>query len=284
MPVPDEGPSTGGWIGWLEGCCSLPAWRCPLGVLHPIEAQFCTWHGCERPHPSAVSHEVAAAGGRADVAPPGLVQRPLELPPATDGRSTPALAGNVLVYLADGGKLVALDFGGVGRLLLAAGVIAAAMRVRGGDVIGALQVEGGVRYLAWDVRDVREGVRTGASVPPREVPPTGVHLLGLPTERTRLHQGAGPLRLVVEHDPVDEEVAEPYRQATGVAPGDYLVRRAVNPRGPAVPYPDLRPQVLHQVPVPVPGGTFLLGQIRWFGRNVAGALLVPTVGGYVAGA
>ena len=218
------------------------------------------------------------------VGPPGLVQRPLEQPPATDGKSTLALAGNVLVYLGEGGRLIALDFGGNGRLLLAAGVLAAALRVRGGDVIGAFQVEGGMRYLAWDVRDLRDALRSGAIVAPREVPPTGVHLLGLPGERTRLHQGAGPLRLVVEHDPVEEEVAEPYRQATGVSPGEYLIRRTVNPRGPAVAHPDLRPQVLHQVPVPVPGGTFLIGQIRWFGRNVAGALLVPTVGGYVAGA
>lgn len=266
------GAPDGAFLGWLEGCCRLLAWRCEQGALHPVEAQYCTYHGCARPRPGRVAHEVDAA-----VARPGLVQRSLEQPPSRDGRSTPALAGNVLAYLAEGGRLVALDFGGSGRLLLASGVLAAALRVRGGDVIGALQVEGGVRYLAWDVRDLRDALRTGAVAAPREVPPTGVHLLGLPTDRTRLHQGSGPLRLVVEHDPLPEEVAEPYRQATGVQPGDHLVRRAVNPAGPPVPFPDLRPQVLEQVPVPVPGGIFLVGQIRWAGRNVAGALLVPTV-------
>jgi hypothetical protein len=110
-----------------------------------------------------------------------------------------------------------------------------------------------------------------------------VHLLGLPRDRTRLHQGAGMMRLVVEHDPVPDEQADRYERITGVAPGEWLIRRTPNPEGPLVPQPDLRPQALDQVPVPVPGGVFLLGRLRWYGRTVSGALLVPTVAGYVAG-
>lgn len=283
LPIPTDAIGEAGWIGWLEGCCSLPAWRCSLGDLHPIEAQYCTYHGCERPPPGRITHEVAAGPmGRNDIAPPGLVQRTLDQAPAADGRSTPALAGNLLVYLTEAGRLLAVDFGGTGRMLLAAGVLSAAMRVRVGEVVGALQVDGGVRYLAWDTRDLREALRSGTPAAPREIPPTGVHLLGLPVERTRLHQGSGPLRLVVEHDPLPDDVSETYHEVTGVHPGDWLVRRTQNPLGPTVHHLDLRPQLLNQVPVPVPGGIFLLGQIRWFGRNVAGALLVPTVSGFVA--
>ncbi len=260
-------------------------WRCPYGDLHPIDAQFCTFHGCERPPPGRVAHEVASGqGGRGDVAAPGLVQRVLEQAPAADGKSTPALAGNLLCYLAEGGRLMALDLGSSGRLLLTAGVQACTLKVRGGDVIGALAIEGGIRYLAWDTRDVRDGLRSGSPVAPREIPPTGVHLLGLPQDRTRLHQGTGPLRLVVEHDPLPDDVVELYQSAHGVPPGEHLIRRNRNPLGPPVPHLELRPQVLRQVPVPVPGGTFVLGQVRWFGRNLDGALLIPTVAGYVAGA
>jgi hypothetical protein len=140
-----------------------------------------------------------------------------------------------------------------------------------------------MRYLAWDLRDIRDSLRSGTPVAPREIAPTGVHLLGLPTDRTRLHQGTGALRLVVEHDPVPDDVAEIYQTAHGVPPGEHLVRRTGNPLGPRVPYLELRPQVLRQVPVPVPGGTFLLGQVRWFGKNLDGALIIPTVAGYVAG-
>ncbi len=231
-----------------------------------------------------VAHEVASAsGGVSDVPPPGLVERSLELAARSDGRSTPCLAGNVLVYLTEVGRLVALDHGGTGTLFLASGVDTAALRLRGGEIIGAVSSQAGTRYLAWDVRALRAALAAGDSaVPPRQVEATGVHLLGLPTERTRLHQGAGLLRLVVEHDPVIDEHAELYRAATGARPGDYLVRRVCNPLGPATPHPDLRPVRLSQVPVPVPGGVFLIGAMRWFGRAVDGALLVPTVPGYVA--
>jgi hypothetical protein len=284
LPIPADARGDAGWIGWLEGCCSLPVWRCARGELHPIDAQFCTYHGCERPPPGRVTHEVASGpGGRGDVAAPGIVQRVLEHPPHAKGTSTPALAGNVLCYLAEGGRLLALDLGSTGRLLLTAGVQACTLKVRGGDVIGALAIDGGMRYLAWDLRDIRDSLRSGTPVAPREIAPTGVHLLGLPTDRTRLHQGTGALRLVVEHDPVPDDVAEIYQTAHGVPPGEHLVRRTGNPLGPRVPYLELRPQVLRQVPVPVPGGTFLLGQVRWFGKNLDGALIIPTVAGYVAG-
>ncbi len=285
LPVPVDARGDAGWIGWMEGCCSLPAWRCPHGDLHPIDAQYCTYHGCERPPPGRVTHEVAAGpGGRGDVAAPGIVQRALDQLPAADGKSTPALGGNVLCYLAEGGRLLAIDLGSSGRLLLTSGVQACTLKVRGGDVIGALAIEGGIRYLAWDLRDLRDGLRTGTPLAPREIAPTGVHLLGLPSDRTRLHQGTGALRLVVEHDPLPEELVELYQAVNGTPPGEHLVRRTGNPLGPKVPHLELRPQVLRQVPVPVPGGTFVLGQVRWFGRNLDGALLVPTVPGFVAGA
>ena len=91
------------------------------------------------------------------------------------------------------------------------------------------------------------------------------------------------MRLVVEHDPVPPDDAAGYRAAAGCEPGEWLIRRTPNPEGPAVPFPDLRPTALHQVPVPVPGGVFLIGRVRWFGREVAGALLVPTVAGTLVG-
>ena len=34
LPIPTDAIGDAGWIGWLEGCCSLPAWRCTLGDLH----------------------------------------------------------------------------------------------------------------------------------------------------------------------------------------------------------------------------------------------------------
>lgn len=284
LTVPEGASAPGGWIGWLEGCCGLPAWRCDRGALHPVDAMYCTYHGCERPLLDRVTHEVAAGeDGCEDVAAPGLLQRELAQAPAADGRSTPALAGNILVYLTAGGTLVAVDFGGEGRIALASDLQSATLRLRRGEVIGALSNAGGLRYLAWRVRDLRDAMAdTERRVAPRAIEATGVHLLGLPAERTRLHQGTGLLRLVVEHDPVDDALSEVYEAATGAPPGAFLVRRTTNPAGPQVAHPDLRPQLLQQVPVPVPGGTFLLGRLRWFGESYTGALLVPTVAGYVA--
>ncbi len=274
-----------GWLGWLEGCCGLPAWRCGLGELHPVDAAWCTYHGCQRPPLSRVAHEVAngPSGGR-DVAPPSLLVRSLEIPPNADGRSTPALAGNVLAYVSADGRVVAVDMGGERSVVMAERVDAAALKVVGGDIVGALHGPTGLRYPAWSIDDLRIALAT--DVPTlwgRATNAVAVHLLGLPRDRTRLHQGAGMMRLVVEHDPVPDEQADRYERITGVAPGEWLIRRTPNPEGPLVPQPDLRPQALDQVPVPVPGGVFLLGRLRWYGRTVSGALLVPTVAGYVAG-
>jgi hypothetical protein len=268
-----------GWIGWLQGCCSLPAWRCHYGDLHPADAAYCTYHGCPRPPLSRVSHEVASGRlGLRDVPPPKLIERALTLAPHPDGRSTPALAGNVLVYLADDGRLVAADMGGDKVISLMHDVEAAALRLVGGAVTGALQAEGSVRYLSWQVTDLRDALTLGAdSVPHEPSTATTVHLLGLPRDRTRLHQGAGLLRLVVEHDPVPQEVGDRYEEVTGAPPGEWIVRRTANPSGPKVAHPDLRPMALHQVPIPVPGGIFLLGTVRWFGKVARGALLLPTV-------
>ena len=268
-----------GWIGWLDGCCGLPAWRCPYGDLHPADAAFCTYHGCPRPSLVRVSHEVAQGrSGLRDVGPPQLLERALEVPPRDDGRSTPALAGNVLVYLARDGRVIAVDLGGDRRVVLAHEVEVAAMRLVGGEVVAALQSHGTVRYMAWTVADLRDALVLGVDdIGASPSTATTVHLLGLPQERTRLHQGAGMLRLVVEHDPVPDEQAELYEAVTGSLPGPWLVRRTPNPEGPRVAHPDLRPQALHQVPIPIPGGVFLLGRVRWFGRNIDGALLVPTV-------
>ncbi len=268
-----------GWIGWLQGCCSLPAWRCHFGDLHPADAAYCTYHGCSRPSLSRVSHEVSSGRlGLRDVPPPALLERALELPPNQDGRSTPALAGNVLAYLAGDGRVVAADMGGERAVTLARDVEAAALRLVGGSITAALQASGSVRYVSWLVSDLRDALMVGSDeVPALPSTATTVHLLGLPRDRTRLHQGAGLLRLVVEHDPVPDDEAERYEEVCGSPPGQWLVRRTTNPTGPKVAYPDLRPQVLHQVPIPVPGGVFLLGQLRWFGRVALGALLVPTV-------
>lgn len=233
-----------------------------------------------------MSHEVAnGARGSRDVAPPSLLARALEIPPATQGRSTPALAGNVLCYLASDGRVVAVDMGGEQSVVLADHVDAAALRVAGGEVVGALHGPQGLQYPAWNIEDLRAALAIGEpTLPGRPTNAVSVHLLGLPRDRTRLHQGAGMMRLVVEHDPVPDEQAERYERVTGSLPGEWLVRRTPNPDGPQVPHPDLRPQALHQVPVPVPGGVFLIGRLRWFGRDVSGALLVPTVTGYTAGA
>lgn len=282
ISVPPELDDDDGWIGWLEGCCGLPAWRCPQGALIPVEARFCTYHGCHRPELVRVVHEVASALGARRAFRPGLVERALELAPAADGASTPCLAGNVLVYLTDSGRLIALDAGGDSTVFLAAQVQAVALRLEGVRVIGALRTDAGVRYLSWDVRDLREALRSNGAARPTPATGTGANLLGLPRDRSRLHQGAGLLRLVVEHDPVEGPLVDVYRATTGVEPGAWLIRRTPNPEGPEIHHPDLRPQVLHQVPVPVPGGILLIGQVRWLGRTASGAVLVPTDGGHHA--
>ncbi len=159
-----------------------------------MEALFCTYHGGERPHLGRVTHEIAA-GPAGQGAAPGLVRRGLEQAPSPDGRSTPALAGNVLVYLTEAGTLLCVDFGGTGRMVLASGLEAATPRLRGGEVIGALSGDGGVRYLAWGGRDLRDALRLGrGNVAPRSIEATGVHLLGLPSDRSRPHPGTGRSR------------------------------------------------------------------------------------------
>lgn len=275
IPVPPNLDDDGGWIGWIPDCCGLPAWRCAEGALLPMDAQYCTFHGCPRPHLGRVVHEVAG-----DVVRAAILERSLELPPLSDGSSTPCLAGNVLVYLSEGGRLVALDLGSGATLFLAAQLRAAALRVDGGRIVGALRTEVGIRYVSWETRDVREALRHGETGV-RSAPATGAgaNLLGLPRDATRLHVGSGLLRIVVEHDPLDGGEADAYHRVTGVEPGPWLVRRFPNPDGPPLHHPDLRPQVLHQVPVPIPGGVLVLGQLRVLGRVVAGAVLVPTSGG-----
>ncbi len=270
-----------GWIGWLDGCCGLPAWRCPQGALLPMEAAFCVYHGCPRPRMDRMVHEVGAAQGLVDSdKQPALIQRTLELAPNPDGLSSPCIAGNILVYLTENGRLVAVDIGGDATIFLAAQVKAAALRVELGRVVGALRTGAGVRYLAWDVRDLRDALREGASVvSPVPAPGTQVHLLGLPRDEGVLHQGSGLLRLEVAYDPAPDEVSATYRKLTGSSPGLWVVRRIANPLGPPVHHSDMRPQLLHQVPVPIPGGVLMLGQLRWLGNTAKGALLVPTVGG-----
>ena len=285
MLIPEGVSGDTGWLGWLDGCCRLPVWRCPQGEIHPVEAAYCSSHGCRRPPLGRVAHELAhGPTGQRDLALPSILVRHLDVPPSADGLSSPALAGNVLVYATNDGRLVAVDMGGDRTLVLASGVDSAALRVVGGEVVGATRGEGRLRYLSWSVEDLREALASDShGLLPTETAATSVHLLGLPRERTRLHQGTGMMRLVVEHDPVGDDEAELYRAVTGSSPGEWLIRRTPNPEGPPVPYSDLRPQELHQVPVPVPGGVFMLGRLRWFGRVVSGALLVPTVAGFVAG-
>ena len=107
----------------------------------------------------------------------------------------------------------------------------------------------------------------------------GAHLLGLPKGRTRLHRGHGPLRLVVEHDPIeDDSVLTTYRGVTGTSPGPWVIESTPNPDGPPVFSARLRPQALLQVPAPVPGGVLVLGTMRHRASSVSGALLIPTVG------
>ncbi len=281
LEVPAGLQDGGGWVGWLDGCCGLPAWRCEQGALLPMEARFCVYHGCSRPRLDRVVHEVAAGSGLYRGArQPALIQRALELGPNPDGASSPCLAGNVLVYLTENGRLLAVDVGGDAAIFLAAQVRAASLRVDAGRVVGALRTGAGVRYLAWDVRDLRDALREGETVvPPTPAPGTHVHLLGLPRDEGALHRGSGLLRLEVWWDPVPDEVSTLYQRVTGTAPGPWRIHRVTNPLGPEVHHPDMRPQVLHQVPVPIPGGVLLLGQLRWLGHTAAGALLVPTVGG-----
>jgi hypothetical protein len=278
IPVVLEEPS--GWLGWMEDCCGLVAWRCERGGLSPIEARFCTFHGCERPRLNRIAHEwTAGDGSLSRVSPPPLVHRALELTPMGGGNSAPCLAGNVLVYLTDSGRLVALDMGGEAALSLASNVRAASVQLSGSAVEAALQTDAGVRHLSWSVRDLRDGLSGIASVEGTPLKSGGARLLGLPAERTRLHRGVGALRLVVTHDPIeDERILATYRGVSGAAPGDWVIEATPNPDGPPVYCTRLRPQALLQVPCPVPGGMLVLGTVRHRGVSLAGALLIPTVG------
>jgi len=280
IPIPVDLEEQSGWIGWMEGCCGLIAWRCEMGELLPIEARFCTFHGCERPRINRIAHEWTPGDGTPRrVQSPSVIQRALELAPMADGNSTPCLAGNVLVYLTDSGRLIAVDAGGEATIFLAAQVRAASMRLEGGTVIGALQTDAGVRYLSWEVRDLRDGLVRNGVVQPTPVKATNAHLLGLPMDRSRLHQGTGLVRLVVEHDPIEnEELLATYRKITGVPPGAWVIRRTPNPDGPPVYHPHLRPQQLLQVPTPVPGGVLVLGTVRHLSTSLVGALIIPNVG------
>lgn len=262
-------------MGWLQGCCGLPAWVCPEGEIHPVEARFCVFHGEERPHPERMAHERKGAA----VPRPRLVRRALELAPMADGLSTPCLAGNVLVYLTEKNRLVAVDLASDAHALLAEDILQASLRLERGEVRAALRIASGVRYLAWDVRDLRDAIADYREVSARPTGGAGSNLLGLPHNRTRLHMGAGLVRLVVEHDPVDGALAEIYREVTGSFPGPWLIRRTANPEGIPVHDIDLRPQDLWQVPIPIPGGVLLMGVLRVRGATVSGALAVPNVMG-----
>ena len=261
-------------MGWLDGCCGLPAWVCPEGRLQPIEAHYCVTHGEERPHPERMVHE--RLGG--DV--PRVVRRALELQPASDGLSTPCLAGSVLVYLTETGRLVAVDMASEATVFLAEKVHQASCRIDRGLVRAALRLDVGVRYCAWDVRDLRDGLSDYTEVDASNSGGAGSNLLGLPHNRTRLHIGSGLVRLVVEHDPIEGPLAEMYKETTGVWPGPWLIRRTSNPRGPAVYDIDLRPQDLWQVPVPIPGGILVIGAVRAGGVLVSGALAIPNQGAH----
>lgn len=261
-------------MGWLDGCCGLPAWVCPEGRLQPIEAHFCGIDGEERPHPSRMVHE--RLGGSA----PRVVRRALELSPASDGLSTPCLAGNVLVYLTETGRLVAVDMASEATLFLAVDVHQASCRLDRGMVRAALRVDAGVRYCAWDVRDLRDGLAEFTEVDAIQSGGAGSKLLGLPHNRTRLHMGSGLVRLVVEHDPVDGALADLYKETTGVWPGPWLIRRTANPDVAPVNDIDLRPQDLWQVPVPIPGGILVIGAVRAGGVLVSGALVIPNHGAH----
>ncbi|MEZ4316074.1 MAG: hypothetical protein R3F61_01155 [Myxococcota bacterium] len=248
-------------------------WVCPEGDLQPIEARYCVSHGEERPHPERMAHEVGLS------APPRLVRRPLELPAMSDGLSSPCLAGNVLAYLTEKGRLVAVDMASDATVFLADDVLQASLRLERGMIRAALRIESGVRYLAWDVRDIRDALADYAEVSGKPTGGAGSNLLGLPHNRTRLHVGAGLVRLVVEHDPVEGELAEVYHDVTGSWPGPWLIRRTANPQGPPVHDIDLRPQDLWQVPVPIPGGILVLGVARVNGEFLTGALAIPNLGG-----
>ena len=270
--IPESARDGGGWNGWLSGCCGLPAWVCPRGVLQPIEAHFCVLHGEPRPHPERMVHEVL--GGER----PKIVRRSLELAPASDGLSSPCIAGNILVYLTETGRLVAVDLLAEGTIFLAENVLQASLRLDCGLITGALRIDEGVRYLAWDVRDLREALFEYQKANGTTTSGAGSHLLGLPHNNTRLHVGSGLVRLVVVHDPIEGKLAEIYRQTTGVWPGPWLIQRTLNPHAEPMIDINLRPQDLWQVPSPVPGGVLLLGSIRSGGALVSGALLLPTVG------
>jgi len=272
LALPPDALGAEGINTWLSGCCGLPVWICPEGELQPIEARYCVSHGEERPHPEKMAHEMGL------VPAPRMVRRALELPAMSDGLSAPCMVGNVLVYLTEKGRLVAVDMVSDAAVFLAEDVLQASLRLERGMVRAALRIESGVRYLAWDVREVREALAEFTEISGHPTGGAGSNLLGLPHNRTRLHVGAGLVRLVVEHDPVDGALAEVYKEVTGSFPGPWLIRRTVNPQGPPVHDIDLRPTDLWQVPVPIPGGVLILGVVRAFGEVIAGALAIPNLG------
>ena len=211
-----------------------------------------------------------------------LLHRDLAQVPARDGRSTPVLAGNVLVYLADTATLVATDFRPEPgpALPLLEGVEEATMTLHRGSVVAAVRTEHGLSYLGWSVLGLRRALAADRPVEaPHSIDPLLVHPRRLPSGRGRVHHGMGTLRLVVEHDPVTGPLAALYERSVHAPPGPYLLRRAANPKQGSALRTHLRPQLLHQVPVPVPGGTLVLGRLRWFGESMEGAMLVPTVQG-----
>ena len=252
-------------IGWLQGCCGLVAWRCPHGVLQPQEARYCTVHGCPAPAAGSVPHEI----GQIPVPPP--VVHPLERRPDPTGRSTPALAGNVLAYLAEAGEVVVADLGGGATVSLIGDIGRATLRIVDGTLLAALSTPRGVRRLAWRVRDLRDAL-DGRIDPPEGigVEVSGLYPEGLPRSGERRRYGAGPLRVDVEHDPVPDDVARIYLEVTGASAGRYLIWPRGSARG-------IRPQLLHQIPVAIPGGTLILGRLRDGGQTAQGATLMPTV-------
>ncbi len=268
-------------MGWLTGCCGLPAWRCGQGSLHPMEAEYCPVHGEPRPPWHKVAHEADELwqGGGPEV---DLRVRRLDPPPRIDGASAPALSGNVLAYVTEAGEVVVVDFRRyAARLRLVEGVRAAVLVVSGGELRAALHLDSAAprRWVAWELADLRAALR--APRPPRDprpIDPMAVPAIALPQAAgaptsARLHWGTGARRLIVEHDPVVGPVATVYTDTTGGQPGEYLVRRP--PCGTTGKEWQVRPQDLYQLPAAVPGGTLLMGRIRWFGDHVDGALVLP---------